>query len=230
MSEAKPAEGPAGSRMDISRVSECNEPQVVRGFPEDRQGHSRNRVKEGCERESNKRKDGTFHGDNTTTRTTHHYTPTCTARVGALIWSHPGDWITPDRRYTGAVTTEGRGWLNLTSTRTRHKSQTRDVNTGDDHPSNKGADHLSSFPYDLPYRTKGVAVAVPDRTKMGVPPRRHHLLYPFVAMEVYFTSSLFTVLDLPKWFLHDNPQSSMETSRGNQQVTDSATSFTHHLV
>ena len=50
--------------MEISRDSECNEPQVVRGFPQDRQGHSRNHVEEGCERE---RKDGTFHRDNTTT-------------------------------------------------------------------------------------------------------------------------------------------------------------------
>ena len=48
--------------MEISRDSECNEPQV-RGFPEDRQDHSRNHVEEGCEREPNKLKDGTFHDD-----------------------------------------------------------------------------------------------------------------------------------------------------------------------
>ena len=34
-------------------------------------------------------------GLSTTTCTTHHYTSTSTARVGALIWSHLGDWITP---------------------------------------------------------------------------------------------------------------------------------------
>ena len=67
------------------------------------------------EREPNKRKDRTFHRDNTTTCTTHHYTQTSTARAGALIWSHPGDWITSQwvlaghTRYIGADTTEGRG-------------------------------------------------------------------------------------------------------------------------
>ena len=43
--------------------------------PDDRQDHSRDHVEERCERESNKRKDGTFHRDNTTTCTTHHCTP-----------------------------------------------------------------------------------------------------------------------------------------------------------
>ena len=62
---------------------------------EDRQGHSRDHVEEVFERKPNKRKDGTFHRDNTTPCTTHHYTPTSTARVGALISSRPGDWITP---------------------------------------------------------------------------------------------------------------------------------------
>ena len=51
------------SRMKISRDSECDEPQVVRGFPEDRQGHSRNHVEEGCVRKPNKRKDTTFYDD-----------------------------------------------------------------------------------------------------------------------------------------------------------------------
>ena len=68
--------------MEISRDSECNEPQVVQGFPEDRQGHSRNHVEEGCAMEPDKRKDRTFHDDV-------YYTPRSTARVGALIWS-PG--------------------------------------------------------------------------------------------------------------------------------------------
>ena len=49
--------------MDTSRDSECNEPQVVQGFIEDRHGHSRNHFEEGCEREPNKPKDGTFHDD-----------------------------------------------------------------------------------------------------------------------------------------------------------------------
>ena len=57
------------SRLEISRDRQCNEPQVVRGFPEDRQGHSRNHVEEGCDGESNKREDGTSHRDNTTTTT-----------------------------------------------------------------------------------------------------------------------------------------------------------------
>ena len=102
-------------------------------------GDSRNHVEEGCERELNKRKDGTFHRENTTTCTTHHYTPTSTARVGALIWSHPADWITPVRpgitpkvdwgRY------DGRPWLNVTSSRMRHRSQTRVANTGGAHTS-----------------------------------------------------------------------------------------------
>ena len=35
----------------------------MRGFPEDRQGHSRNHVEEGRVREPNKRKDGTFQRD-----------------------------------------------------------------------------------------------------------------------------------------------------------------------
>ena len=35
----------------------------MQGFPKDRQGHSRSHVEEGCEREPNKRKDGTFHDD-----------------------------------------------------------------------------------------------------------------------------------------------------------------------
>ena len=60
--------------MEISRDSECNEHQWCEA-PEDRQDHSRDHVEEECERESNKRKDGTFHRHNTTTCTTHHYTP-----------------------------------------------------------------------------------------------------------------------------------------------------------
>ena len=51
------------SRTEIRRDRQCNEPYVVRGFPEDRQGHSRNHVEEGCEREYKKRKDGTSHDD-----------------------------------------------------------------------------------------------------------------------------------------------------------------------
>ena len=47
--------------MEMSRDRECNEPQVVQGFPEVRQRHSRNHLEE--EREPNKRKDGTFHRD-----------------------------------------------------------------------------------------------------------------------------------------------------------------------
>ena len=35
------------SRMKISRDSECDEPQVLRGSSEHRQGHSRNHVEEG---------------------------------------------------------------------------------------------------------------------------------------------------------------------------------------
>ena len=69
------------------------------------------------------------------------------ARVGAFIWSDPGDWITPlSPRKTPTAhwgRYDGRPWLNRTSTHTRHKSQTQDVNTGDDHPSDKGADHPS---------------------------------------------------------------------------------------
>ena len=51
------------SRMKISRDSECDEPQVVRGFPEDRHGHNRNHVEEGCVRKPNKCKDTTFYDD-----------------------------------------------------------------------------------------------------------------------------------------------------------------------
>ena len=74
-------------------------------------------------------------GHSSDTCTTHHSTPTCTARVGALIWSHPGDWITPVgpgrtptvhwRRY------EGRPWVaqpheharttQVTDTRVEHR-------------------------------------------------------------------------------------------------------------
>ena len=43
------------SRMEISRDRECNEPQVLQGFPEDQQGHSLNHVVEECEREPNRR-------------------------------------------------------------------------------------------------------------------------------------------------------------------------------
>ena len=51
------------SRMEISRDGECDEPQVVQGFPEDRQGHSHNHVEEACAMEPDKRKDRTFHDD-----------------------------------------------------------------------------------------------------------------------------------------------------------------------
>ena len=42
------------SQSEISRVSECDEPRVVRSSPQDRQGHSRDHVEEGCERTENK--------------------------------------------------------------------------------------------------------------------------------------------------------------------------------
>ena len=75
------------------------------------------------------------------TCTTHHCTPTSTARVGALIWSHPGDWITPvgpgrtPTVHWPSLRREALGWLNLTSTRTRHRSQTLVWNTGGAHIS-----------------------------------------------------------------------------------------------
>ena len=39
-----------------------------------------------------KRKDRTFHRRNATPCTTHHYTPTSTARAGALMFHHPA-WV-----------------------------------------------------------------------------------------------------------------------------------------
>ena len=117
--------------MEISRDSECNEPQVVQGFPEDRQGHSRNHVEEGCAIEPDKRKDRTFHDDV-------YYTPRSTARVGALIWSHPGDWITsvgPGRTPTvhwGRY--DGRPWVAQPHEHA-HRSQTQVLNTGGAHKS-----------------------------------------------------------------------------------------------
>ena len=77
---------------------------------------------------------GLFYRENTTTCTTHHNTPTSTARgwrfdpVSPWRLDHP--WVPAGHpRYTGAVTTEGHWWLNRTSTSTRHRSQTDEMRT-----------------------------------------------------------------------------------------------------
>ena len=104
------------SRMKISRDSECDEPRVVRGSSKDRQGRSRDHVEEGHERKPNKRNDGTFHRDNTTPCTTHHHTPTSTARAGALMPRvGPGQHPRYTRADFGQVAVGG----STTTTRTR---------------------------------------------------------------------------------------------------------------
>ena len=77
--------------MNVSRDSECDEPQVVRGSSEDRQCHSRNRVEEVCERESNKRKDATFHDDvyDAPLHTNKHSTRWCFDLVSPWRLDHP---------------------------------------------------------------------------------------------------------------------------------------------
>ena len=89
-----------------------------------------------------KRKDETIH---TTTWTTHHQTPQRSTTQHSASWSSATDatlawasgahgWVPAGHpRYTRAdYDQEARGWLNLTSTRTRHKSQTQAVNKGGD--------------------------------------------------------------------------------------------------
>ena len=92
--------------MEISRDSEGNEPHVVQGFTEDRPGHSSDHVVE-CEREPNKRKDGTFHDDvySAPLHTNKHSTTGCFD-----LETRSPQWVPSGHPpYIGAVTTEGRG-------------------------------------------------------------------------------------------------------------------------
>ena len=73
---------------------------------------SQEKPKKFCESGHNKRKDTTFHRD---VHAAPLHTRTSTAQVGALIWSHLGDWITQwvpagHRRYTGGRY-DGRPWV-----------------------------------------------------------------------------------------------------------------------
>ena len=107
------------SRLEINRDSECDEQKVVQGVPEDRQDHSRNHVEEECETEPNKREHGTSHDDvyDAPQYTNKHCTSWRCDLVSPWRLDHPCGVPPGHRRYTGAVTVEGRGWLNVTSTR-----------------------------------------------------------------------------------------------------------------
>ena len=92
-----------------------------------------------CVRKPNKRKDSTFYDDvyDAPLHTNEHSTSWRFDLSGFTLETGSPQWVLAGHpRYAGAVTTEGRGWLNHDHAHAQvtHKRLTRDV-------SNKGADH-----------------------------------------------------------------------------------------
>ena len=84
-------------------------------IPEDGQGHSRNHVEEGCERDSKKRKDETIHP---TTWTTHHQTPQRSTTQHSTSWRSATDATLPGHReHTGGSRQDTHGTPVLTTVR-----------------------------------------------------------------------------------------------------------------
>ena len=110
------------SRMKISRYSECDEPQVVRGFPEDQQGHSRNHVEEAYERKPNKRKDATFYDDkkDAPRQTNKHSTGWRSDVPPPCLCGASHGWVPVNTHGTPVLTSVRRLWVgSTTTTRTR---------------------------------------------------------------------------------------------------------------
>ena len=90
-----------------------------------------------CNMKPKKRNDVTIHRDNTTFCMTHHHHTSKQARAGALMAHHLA-WMS---HHTGGSpstpTIHPCGWLNLTTTTTRRKSQTQRCDSmGAEHPNN----------------------------------------------------------------------------------------------
>ena len=123
---------------------------MVRSVSQDRQGHSRDHVEEDTEqnvrtRQSTRRRGRWMHHQTPQRSTTQHSKSVRSATDATL----PGD-LEPtggsrqDTHGTPVLITIRRPWLNFTSTRTRHKSQTQAVSKGGDQTAwwrSKSTDH-----------------------------------------------------------------------------------------
>ena len=84
----------------------------------------------GVREHSTKRNDRTFHRRNATPCTTHHYTPTNTARAGALMFHHPAwvehhGWVPVNTHSTPVLTSVRRLWV------ARPRARASDTHTSD---------------------------------------------------------------------------------------------------
>ena len=116
--------------------------QPENGISEDRQGHSRDDVEEGCVRKPNIREETTFHDDvYDAPRQTNKHSTSWRSDVPPPLsgWSITPVGLRQHLRYTRADSgQEAVGGSTSTSTRTRHRSQTQVLNTGGVHKPGRG--------------------------------------------------------------------------------------------